>query len=45
MRKIFLILIVASFSSSIFANDFYINDIKINGLEESNAKLSFLIQN
>ncbi len=33
MRKIFLILIVASFSSSIFANDFYINDIKINGLE------------
>ena len=33
MHKIFLILIIATFSSSIFANDFYINNIEINGLE------------
>tara|TARA_B100001093_G_scaffold488777_1_gene526300 strand:+ start:394 stop:2634 length:2241 start_codon:yes stop_codon:yes gene_type:complete len=33
MRKIFLFLILAFFSNSVFANDFLIDKIKINGLE------------
>ncbi|MFL2898924.1 MAG: outer membrane protein assembly factor BamA, partial [Candidatus Pelagibacterales bacterium] len=33
MRKIFLILIITFISKSIFANDFFINEIEIHGLE------------
>ena len=33
MRQIFLILVLTFLNSSIFANDFFINQIEINGLE------------